>query len=181
LLRQGQGRNRKTGTHPLPCAVTMTDFSSFSENSPTCRYNQARKIAYIPFPFPHAQMTTLFVLVTVGLIPVLMLTYLTNTVFGFALNMLTVMCFTGLHEVARELESPFQNVPNDIPLNNFQGQFNEGLMTMFFAYHPDSYWQVEQDNTVLSDSVPTMNRNEVPGNTDNHSAKVEYLERKESL
>jgi hypothetical protein len=116
-----------------------------------CSYNQARKIAYIPFPFPvsrshqdesknyyltshmlfplqHAQITTLFVLVIVGFMPVLMLTYLNNEVFGFVLNLLTVMCFAGLHEVARELESPFQNVPNDVPLNNFQAQYNEGIM-----------------------------------------------------
>ena len=70
----------------------------------------------------------MFVLVVVGIIPVLMLTYLTNEAFGFILNFLTVMCFSGLHEVARELENPFKNVPNDVPLNNFQGQYNEGLM-----------------------------------------------------
>lgn len=103
-------------------------------------YNQARKVAYIPFPFPHAQITTLFVLVIVGFIPVLMLTFLNNEVYGFFWNFLTVMCFTGLHEVARELENPYQNVPNDIPLNHFQAQFNEGLMVMFYGYHPDAYW-----------------------------------------
>ena len=75
-------------------------------------YNQARKIAYIPFPFPHAQMTSLFILVVVGFIPILMLTFVTNEYLGVALNIVTVMCFTGLHEVSRELENPFQNVPN---------------------------------------------------------------------
>jgi hypothetical protein len=108
-------------------------------------YNQARKVAYVPFPFPHAQITSLFVLVVVGLMPVLMLTYVTNEIFGIVLNFLTVMCFAGLHEVARELENPFQNVPNDIPLNNFQAQFNESLMNMFTGYHPDAYWEVTQD------------------------------------
>jgi predicted membrane chloride channel (bestrophin family) len=108
-------------------------------------YNQARKIAYIPFPFPHAQITSLFVLIVVGLMPVLMLSYLTNVEFGFVLNLLTVMCFAGLHEVARELESPFQNVPNDVPLNNFQAQFNEALLTMFSGFHPDAFWQVVRD------------------------------------
>ena len=103
-------------------------------------YNQARKVAYIPFPFPHAQLTTLFVLVIIGFIPLLMLTYVDDAYFGFVWNWLTVMCFTGLHEVARELENPFQNVPNEIPLNNFQAQFNEGLMVMFYGYHPDAYW-----------------------------------------
>ena len=106
-------------------------------------YNHACKIAYIPFPFPHCQITTSFVLVIVGFIPVLMLTYLDNEVLGFLLNLCTVMCLTSLHEVARELENPFQNVPNDIPLNNFQAQFNEGLMVMFLGYHPDAYWKEE--------------------------------------
>jgi hypothetical protein len=134
-------------------------------------YNQARKIAYIPFPFPHAQITTLFILVVVSFIPIVMLTFVNNGIFGAVLNCLTVMCFTGLHEVSRELENPFQNVPNgmfdvarrvvsrrvavifamhantfisttDIPLNNFQAQFNEGLMTMYTGYHPDAFWEV---------------------------------------
>ena len=52
------------------------------------------------------------------------------------------MSFTGLHEVARELENPFTNVPNDVPLNNFQAQFNESLMQVFAGYHPDAYWEV---------------------------------------
>lgn len=75
-------------------------------------YAQARKIAYIPFPFPHAQITSLFILVVVALIPILMLTFVANEYLGIALNIVTVMCFTGLHEVSRELENPFQNVPN---------------------------------------------------------------------
>jgi len=107
-------------------------------------YNQARKIAYIPFPFPHAQITSLFVLTIVVMIPILMLSYVTNLVFGGFLNFCTVLCFTGLHEVSRELENPFRNVPNDIPLNNFQAQFNEALMVMYFGYHPDAWWQVEE-------------------------------------
>ena len=105
-------------------------------------YHQAHKVAYIPFPFPHAQITSLFVLIVVALMPVLMLSYVTNAPFGFLLNLFTVMSFVGLHEVAREMENPFQNVPNDIPLNNFQAQYNEALMTMFTGYHPDAFWEV---------------------------------------
>jgi hypothetical protein len=105
-------------------------------------YNQARKVAYIPFPFPHAQITSLFVFIVVLLLPVLMLNYTSNYALGVILNLLTVMCFVGLHEVSRELECPFQNVPNDLPLNFFQAQFNEALVTMFGGWHPDSFWEV---------------------------------------
>ena len=108
------------------------------------RYNQARKVAYIPFPFPHAQITSLFVLILIVYIPILMLTYVTDPYFGTSLNLLTVMCFAGLHEVARELENPFVNVPNDIPLNNFQAQFNEALMMMFSGWHPDAHWEIPE-------------------------------------
>lgn len=58
-------------------------------------YNQARKVAYIPFPFPHAQITSLFVLVVVGFMPILMITFIDGEAFGLILNLLTVMCFTG--------------------------------------------------------------------------------------
>jgi hypothetical protein len=59
----------------------------------------------------------------------------------------------GLHEVAREIESPFQNVPNDVPLNNFQAQFNEGLMVMFYGYHPDAYWDVDATMQEIKESA----------------------------
>jgi predicted membrane chloride channel (bestrophin family) len=88
-------------------------------------------------------------LVIIVYIPVLMLTFVNQPAMGASLNFFTVMCFAGLHEVARELENPFQNVPNDVPLNNFQAQFNEALMNMFTGYHPDAYWlstQVEANH-----------------------------------
>ena len=74
----------------------------------------------------------------VFLCPLLMVSYVNNEPLGFVVNFITVMAFAGLHEVARELENPFLNVPNDIPLNNFQAQFNESLMTMFAgAFKPN--------------------------------------------
>ena len=112
--------------------------------------------AYIPFPFPHAQITSLFVVVVVALMPILMLEYVNNDYFGFFLNLLTVSCFTGVHEVARELEKPFQNVPNDAPLNNMQAQYNESLMQMFAGYHPDavSVWGVWLKNRRIRPADP---------------------------
>lgn len=120
-------------------------------------YNQARKVAYIPFPFPHAQITSIFVLVIVVMIPVLMLTFVNNEFVGFCLNLFTVMCFAGLHEVSRELENPFQNAPNDLPANNFHAQFNEALMSMFAGYHPDAYWVVKEDGDEMTDSSKLEN------------------------
>lgn len=139
--------------------LTLDSFSPL----PNSRYNQARKIAYIPFPFPHAQITTLFVLIIVAFMPLLMLTFVHNLILGLLLNLFTVLCFVGLHEVARELENPFQNVPNDLPLNNYQAQFNESLMIMFYGYHPDGHnWlppSQEGDEEEDEDQIQTENFN----------------------
>jgi len=37
-------------------------------------------------------------------------------------------------------------VPNDVPLNNFQAQFNESLLQMFSGFHPEAYWEVVVNN-----------------------------------
>lgn len=51
--------------------------------------------------------------------------------------------FTGLNEISKELEFPFRSTPNDLPLNLFQAQFNEALVTMFSGFHPDAWWEID--------------------------------------
>lgn len=128
--------------HPIFISLINQLLSEF-----TAAYNHARMISKNPFPFVHAQLSSAFVVMVVGLLPIVMLTYVPNFALGLFLNLVTVMCFTGLHEVARELELPFKNAPNDIPLNNYQAQLNEALLTTFLGYHPDSYWDVPTNKT----------------------------------
>ncbi len=73
-------------------------------------YNQARKIMFIPFPFPHAQLSVFFILVTIFAVPLLMVEYTAALWLGALLTFFTVTCLSGLHEVARELENPFRYV-----------------------------------------------------------------------
>lgn len=103
-------------------------------------YNHARKIMFTPFPFPHAQLSAFFVLMMVLAIPLLMVQYANEHWLGAILTFLTVTCLAGLHEVARELENPFRNAPNDVPLCTLLAFYNEALITMFSGHHPDAYW-----------------------------------------
>ena len=80
-----------------------------------------------------------------------MLSYVDSVYIAALLNFFTILCFCGLHEVARELENPFTNEPNDIPLVTFQSQFNEALLSMYAGYHPDS-WYVFM-NTVIFKNI----------------------------
>ena len=59
---------------------------------------------------------------------------------SYLLTFFTVKCLSGLHEVARELEDPFRNAPNDIPLCTLMAQYGEALITMYSGYHPNLYF-----------------------------------------
>jgi hypothetical protein len=107
-------------------------------------YNHARKTMYIPFPFPHAQISAFFVFTIMFAVPLLMDEYANNIYLGALLTFLTVTCLAGLHEVARELENPFRNAPNEIPLCTLQAMFNESLVTLYSGYHPDQFWDGDE-------------------------------------
>ena len=49
-------------------------------------YNQARKVAYVPFPFPHSQLTTFFLMVVACFMPILMLTFVPQVIVATVLN-----------------------------------------------------------------------------------------------
>lgn len=74
-------------------------------------------------------MTAFFSFAVIFVFPFLYGSFVTKLWFSCVMNFLTVLCFLGLHEVARELENPFRNVPNDLPLLTYQAQFNEALVT----------------------------------------------------
>lgn len=107
-------------------------------------YNHARKIMFIPFPFGHAQLSIFFVYCMIFIIPLLMHEWTNDGLLGGCLTFFTVLCLAGINEVARDLENPFRNFPNELPLVNFQAQFNESLMTMYAGFHPDSFWDGDQ-------------------------------------
>jgi hypothetical protein len=58
-------------------------------------YNQARKVAYVPFPFPHSQLTTFFLLVVTCFMPILMLTFVSEIIVATVLNAMAVGIFFG--------------------------------------------------------------------------------------
>ena len=119
-------------------------------------YNAARKIAYVrtylevedqsldmidkfnspglpppAFPFVNAQIIAFFSLCVIFIYPLLYVSFVNKLWFACFLNSLTVLCSLGMHEVARELENPFTNVPNDLPLCTFQVR---GAATFYFVH-----------------------------------------------
>jgi len=109
-------------------------------------YNAARKIAFIPFPFPHAQISLLSMVFLMVSIPLVTLEWSDqdHPWIGALLTFSIIEIIFGLHEVARELENPFVNVPNDLPLCALQAEFNESLLQLYNGYHPNSFWNTKE-------------------------------------
>ena len=83
------------------------------------------------FPFVNAQIIAFFSLCVIFIYPLLYVSFVNKLWFACFLNSLTVLCSLGMHEVARELENPFTNVPNDLPLCTFQVR---GAATFYFVH-----------------------------------------------
>jgi hypothetical protein len=98
---------------------------------------------FIPFPFPSAQLAVFFVINLIWAIPLMLTQYVNDPWLGAMLAFFAVTCFSGMHEVARELENPFKNVPNEIPLCTLLAQYNESLLTMYYGFHPDHFWNAD--------------------------------------
>ena len=61
-------------------------------------------------------MTAFFTLTVLFIFPLLYYSFVNTLPFACVLNFVTVLCFLGIHAVARELEEPFKNVPNGMNL-----------------------------------------------------------------
>lgn len=108
-------------------------------------YNSARRISFIPFPFPHAQISLLSMVFLAVATPIMTLEYSDRDTWyiGIFLTFSIVEVLFGLHEVARELENPFKTIPNELPLCALQAQFNESLLVLTNGYHPDAFWNTK--------------------------------------
>lgn len=121
---------------------------------------------FIPFPFPHAQLSAIFILVMVLTVPFMMNQFVNAQWLGGSLCFLLVTCLSGLHEVGRELENPFKNTPNDVPLCTLLAMYNEALLSMCSGFHPDGYWNDELDRRrYIAASKQQQTQNDAKQNT----------------
>lgn len=90
----------------------------------------AQKITEIFFPFPLAQLVGMMLLVTSVLQPVLLAIVMDSAVWCGLLNFITIFAFFGINSIAAEIEMPFGDDPNDLPLHQFQEALNTALVSL---------------------------------------------------
>jgi len=96
-------------------------------------YRHAMKIHSTPFPFPYAQMIMLALVVLVITSGVFMDLFVESTIWACVFAFTAVGGFYAINEVAIELEDPFGDDENDLPMLGFQRDFNERLL-MFHGW-----------------------------------------------
>jgi len=96
-------------------------------------YRHAMKIHSTPFPFPYAQMIMLALVVLVITSGVFMDLFVESTIWACVFAFTAVGGFYAINEVAIELEDPFGDDENDLPMLAFQRNFNERLL-MFHGW-----------------------------------------------
>jgi len=90
----------------------------------------AQKISDTMFPFPFAQLTALFVLSQTFLLPIIITGFMESKVLAPLVAFVPLFGMHCLNFTAMELEMPFGNDPNDLPLEKLQNKMNISLLML---------------------------------------------------
>lgn len=90
----------------------------------------ARKITEFPIPFPLAQMVTFMLVSHWFMTCFLCSVFIENVVGGALICFVVVFAFWSINYIALELEMPFGDDLNDLPLQDMQRDFNQSIVSL---------------------------------------------------
>ncbi|KAK9864551.1 hypothetical protein WJX84_008203 [Apatococcus fuscideae] len=99
-------------------------------------YEQCRKLADTPFPFPWAQMVLVLLIIFAGTLPLMVVAFIDKLWLAIIIDFFSVQAYWALNEVARDVEDPWVYEPNDLPLARLQYQLNERLVAGSTTWRP---------------------------------------------
>lgn len=95
--------------------------------------NNARKIKEIPFPFPYAQMITTMLIVQWMVNPLIASQVIGSRIAASGTCFFVTLAYWCLFYIALEIDQPFGEDDNDLPLRDMQRDFNRSLLSLM---HP---------------------------------------------
>jgi len=104
-------------------------------------FQKASKLSHIPFPFVFTQLLTwmVFVVCVFGPVFAVMLSFNEDDLPNYSaviLSLLMGLPIVGLNEMSKELENPFGDDVNDLPLLNDCEEFVESLINLYHGEYP---------------------------------------------
>merc|ERR1712232_1103207 len=116
----------------------------------------ARKIADFPFPFPYAQASMVMLLLHWALTPItcsmMFKTMQLKPFLAGSLSFLIIFFVWCINFIALQLESPFGDKDNDLPMEQMQRDWNKSLTVLLlkrghrpptFAFDPDFHRELQ--------------------------------------
>eukprot|EP00930_Biecheleria_cincta_P084158 TRINITY_DN7364_c0_g2_i1.p1 TRINITY_DN7364_c0_g2~~TRINITY_DN7364_c0_g2_i1.p1 ORF type:complete len:550 (-),score=113.93 TRINITY_DN7364_c0_g2_i1:146-1795(-) len=110
------------------------------------RLNNARKIRQFPIPFPLAQMVALMLVSHAFITSVVISINVEAPYLAAALTFIVILCFWSINYISTELEQPYGDDANDLPLHGMMEDLNKSLCALLnptalsppdFAYNPE--------------------------------------------
>eukprot|EP00928_Gymnodinium_smaydae_P043293 TRINITY_DN29039_c0_g3_i1.p1 TRINITY_DN29039_c0_g3~~TRINITY_DN29039_c0_g3_i1.p1 ORF type:complete len:530 (+),score=52.94 TRINITY_DN29039_c0_g3_i1:67-1590(+) len=112
------------------------------------RLNNAKKIKDFPIPFPLAQMITFMLFIHLVTTSLVCATSLSSGVMAGVVSFVVIVSFWGVNYMAVELENPYGDDWNDLPLHFMQRDMNQSLRSLLHekAVRPPAFdFQSDRD------------------------------------
>lgn len=123
----------------------------------------AKKIADTRFPFPYAQTIAFLLLLQLAWTPICMASLVKDVVWAPILTFIPIFAFFSINFIGMQLENPFGDEPNDLPLDHFQHEMNSCLL-MLLQEGSDHMPSLEDDRYEGFDSlVEAFHKDRVDG------------------
>lgn len=112
----------------MPAPILSRSFQLLSEAS--LEREQIFKIRDTPFPFPFAQVCSLMLVIWCLTLPIILAAFVETTWIAAVGSFLGVGTLFAVNYVASELESPFDDTPNDLCLEYLKDDFTDTMAEM---------------------------------------------------
>lgn len=101
-------------------------------------YQAAYRLAAVPYPFPMAQMIDVMMKFFICVAPVVIENFTQGWVLTPILSFLTILSYYGLNAVSVELENPFGEDVNDLPLHELCATLNDRILELGCSHVQDA-------------------------------------------
>jgi len=120
--------NQANNVLKIPPPILSRVFQTISRGQ--VNLANCKKITYTLFPFPYAQLIAFCLIIFSIGTPNVMASIVPHYHWAFLFTVAPVFALVALNRVAAELEMPFGQDPNDLPLRDFQDHMNNSMLML---------------------------------------------------
>jgi len=117
-----------SGLISAPAPIVSRAFQDLEQSK--AEFHQMLQIISIPVPFPYSQVATVLLIIYSMLAPLLVVLWTAHPVTTFFVTFITTLPMWSIELIAAEIEHPFGDDVNDLPVFEFQQDMNESLLLL---------------------------------------------------